>query len=99
MLLALFLSVTELLRQWPEFSTVREGDRMTAPGISTDRINRLYDVTFDNDALAGKVSGAGDGGFVMFLAHPEDGLGLLCALGTAGGTAGSVKFVERGCEL
>jgi galactokinase/mevalonate kinase-like predicted kinase len=44
---------------------------MTAPGNSTDRIDRVYDVTFVNDALAGKVSGAGDGGFVVFLAHPK----------------------------
>jgi D-glycero-alpha-D-manno-heptose-7-phosphate kinase len=72
--------------------------KMTAPGISTDRIDQLYDVAVANGALAGKVSGAGGGGFVMFLVHPEDRLGLLNALNVAGGTAGSVKFAERGCE-
>jgi galactokinase/mevalonate kinase-like predicted kinase len=74
-----------------------EGKKMTTPGISTDRIDRLYD-TFVNGALAGKVSRAGGGAFVMFLVHPEARLGLLCALNTAGGSAGSVKFAERGCE-
>jgi D-glycero-alpha-D-manno-heptose-7-phosphate kinase len=57
---------------------------MTTPGISTDRIDRLYD-NFVNRALAGKVSGAGGGSFIMFLVHPE-------------ARAGSVNFAERGCE-
>jgi D-glycero-alpha-D-manno-heptose-7-phosphate kinase len=72
--------------------------KMTAPGISTDRIDQLYDVAVANGALAGKVSGAGGGGFVMFLVNPEDRLGLLDALNAAGGIAGPVKFAERGCE-
>ena len=75
-----------------------EAKKMTAPGISTDRIDQLYDAAFTNGALAGKVSGAGGGGFVMFLVHPEDRLGLVNALNAAGGSAGSVKFAERGCE-
>ena len=72
--------------------------KATAPGISTDRIDQLYDVAFANGALAGKVSGAGGGGFVMFIVHPEDRLGLIDALNAAGGRAGPVKFAERGCE-
>jgi D-glycero-alpha-D-manno-heptose-7-phosphate kinase len=72
--------------------------KATAPGISTDRIDQLYDVAFANGALAGKVSGAGGGGFVMFIVHPEDRLGLIDALNAAGGSAGPVKFAERGCE-
>ena len=72
--------------------------KMTAPGISTDRIDQLYDVAVANGALAGKVSGAGGGGFVVFLVHPEDRLGLLNALNANGGIAEPVKFSERGCE-
>jgi len=72
--------------------------KMTAPGISTDRIDQLYDAAIANGALAGKVSGAGGGGFVMFLVHPEDRRGLLDALNAGGGIAGPVKFAERGCE-
>jgi D-glycero-alpha-D-manno-heptose-7-phosphate kinase len=73
-------------------------EQMSAPGISTDRIDRLCDVAFASGALAEKVSGAGGGGFVMFLVQPEDRLGLLDALNAAGGSAGPVKFTERGCE-
>ena len=72
--------------------------KMTASGISTDRIDELYNVACDNGALAGKVSGAGGGGFIMFIVHPEDRLGLLDALNAAGGRASPAKFTERGCE-
>ena len=72
--------------------------QMTAPGISTDRIDGLYQVAFERGALAGKVSGAGGGGFVMFLVHPEDRMGLVDALNSAGGNATTVKITERGCE-
>ncbi len=72
--------------------------KMTASGISTDRIDALCDLAFDNGALAGKVSGAGGGGFVMFIVDPENRLALLDALNAAGGLAGPVKFAERGCE-
>jgi D-glycero-alpha-D-manno-heptose-7-phosphate kinase len=72
--------------------------KLTAADISTDRIDQLYDVALGNGALAGKVSGAGGGGFVMFIVPPEDRLGLLDALNAAGGNAGPVKFAERGCE-
>jgi galactokinase/mevalonate kinase-like predicted kinase len=36
--------------------------KLTAPGVSNDRIERLHKVAFANRALAGKVSGAGGGG-------------------------------------
>jgi D-glycero-alpha-D-manno-heptose-7-phosphate kinase len=72
--------------------------QLTASGVSNENIERLYEVAFANGALAGKVSGAGGGGFVMFIVPPEDRLGLTIALSAAGGQAGSVKFTERGCE-
>ena len=72
--------------------------QMTAAGISTDRIDGLYDLAFERGALAGKVSGAGGGGFVMFLVHPEDRMGLVDALNSMGGNASTVKITDRGCE-
>jgi D-glycero-alpha-D-manno-heptose-7-phosphate kinase len=75
-----------------------QAKKQTATGISTDRIEALCDIAFANGALAGKVSGAGGGGFLMFIVDPEDRLGLIEALNAAGGVAGPVKFSERGCE-
>jgi len=72
--------------------------KLTASGVSNENIERLCEVAFANGALAGKVSGAGGGGFLMFIVPPEDRFGLTIALGAAGGQAGPVKFTERGCE-
>ncbi|MGH7045116.1 MAG: hypothetical protein ACREE2_01840 [Stellaceae bacterium] len=75
-----------------------QAKKLTAAGISTERIEALCELAFANGALGGKISGAGGGGFLMFIVDPEDRQGLLEALNAAGGVAGPVKFVERGCE-
>ena len=72
--------------------------KKTAAGISNSRIDELYDLARSNGAIAGKVSGAGGGGFLMFMVAPENRLGLIEALNAAGAEAGPVKFTERGCE-
>jgi D-glycero-alpha-D-manno-heptose-7-phosphate kinase len=72
--------------------------QMTAHGIATTRIDEVYNIAIANGAIAGKVSGAGGGGFLMFIVPPEDRLGLLDALGAAGMSAAPVKFTDRGCE-
>jgi D-glycero-alpha-D-manno-heptose-7-phosphate kinase len=73
--------------------------RMTAGGISNERIDRLHRLAREYGALAGKLSGAGGGGFLMFLVRPEDRLGLITALERAGGAiAEPVMFTHRGSE-
>lgn len=72
--------------------------KATAAGISTDRIDELFDLAIGAGALGGKVSGAGGGGFMFFLAHPEHRFGLVEALNRAGGMASPVKFTNVGCE-
>jgi D-glycero-alpha-D-manno-heptose-7-phosphate kinase len=72
--------------------------QMTARGITTAGIDELYNIAIANGALAGKVSGAGGGGFLMFIVPPEDRLGLLDVLAAAGMSAAPVKFTNRGCE-
>lgn len=70
----------------------------TASGVSTVEIDRLLSIAFESGALAGKVSGAGGGGYMMFIVPPEDRFALVNALNSAGGTAGPAKFSEQGCE-
>lgn len=70
----------------------------TANGISTERINELFDLAMANGAIAGKVSGAGGGGFMFFLVHPESRFRLLKVLNGAGAVSSPVKFTTRGCE-
>lgn len=75
-----------------------QAKQATATGVSTERIDRLFEVAMANGALAGKVSGAGGGGFMFFFVHPEHRYRLMVALNVAGGDATPVKFTSKGCE-
>jgi D-glycero-alpha-D-manno-heptose-7-phosphate kinase len=75
-----------------------EAKKATATAISNQRIDELLEVGLANGALAGKVSGAGGGGFIFFFVHPENRYRLMSALKTAEGEPASVKFTEVGCE-
>lgn len=72
--------------------------KATATAISNLRIEELLELGLRNGALAGKVSGAGGGGFMFFLVHPENRHKLIKALNAADGHAGTIKFTENGCE-
>lgn len=45
--------------------------RQLANGISTDRLEQIFDVATRAGSLGGKVSGAGGGGYIIFLSTPE----------------------------
>ncbi len=70
----------------------------TADGISTGRIQELFAVAMDNGALGGKVSGAGGGGFMMFIVPPARRIPIIQALNEAGGHASNVHLVTEGAE-
>jgi D-glycero-alpha-D-manno-heptose-7-phosphate kinase len=72
--------------------------KRTASGISTGRIETLYDLAFANGAIGGKVSGAGGGGFMMFIVPPCQRIGVVRALNAAGGTASGVHLTSQGAE-
>ncbi len=67
-----------------------------APGVTTPRIEALYRCGIAAGAVGGKVSGAGGGGFMMFMTPPSRRLGLIAALNGAGGEATGVRFTSRG---
>lgn len=70
----------------------------TAVSVGNSNLTRFYDIAMDNGALSGKVSGAGGGGFMFFLVHPENRFRLISALNDAGGQASPTKFTQEGCE-
>ncbi|UJX46447.1 GHMP kinase [Xanthobacter sp. YC-JY1] len=72
--------------------------KATAAGIATEQVDKLYDIAIASGAWAGKVSGAGGGGFLMFLTDPENRYQLIGALNEAGGLASAVKFSMDGAE-
>ena len=72
--------------------------KQTAAAISTSTVDGLLDIAMASGAWAGKVSGAGGGGFIMLLADPERRLGLIRALNANGGQASAVKLTFDGAE-
>lgn len=72
--------------------------KATAKAVSNDALDAMFDLAMANGALAGKVSGAGGGGFMFFLVHPENRYRLIEALNQGGGRASPAKLTDRGCE-
>jgi len=72
--------------------------KRTASGISTNHIEQLYELALRNGATGGKVSGAGGGGFMMFIVPPRHRVPVVRALNQAGGTATGVHFTNQGAE-
>jgi D-glycero-alpha-D-manno-heptose-7-phosphate kinase len=73
--------------------------KQTSTKVSNSEIDRIYDSVMENGAIAGKVSGAGGGGFMMFIVEPtrkldvvrtlekEQGRVLACQFSTSGAVA------------
>lgn len=72
--------------------------KRTSALISNKKIEELYDFAMANGAMAGKVSGAGGGGFVVFIASPEMRPQLVEKLRIFGADAQAVQFTKTGSE-
>ena len=72
--------------------------RMTANGISSPLIDTLYKTAMTHGAWAGKVSGAGGGGFMMFVTDPENRYRLVAAIQATGVDASPIHFTDVGAE-
>jgi D-glycero-alpha-D-manno-heptose-7-phosphate kinase len=72
--------------------------KRTARGVSNRHIEELYDAAMAHGALAGKVSGAGGGGFFMFIVPPQHRVQLIRSLNAMNATASAVHFTAEGVE-
>lgn len=73
-----------------------EAKKRMAAGITNPVIDKMERVAFANGARAAKVSGAGGGGFMMFLCEPERRIGLIRALSQQGGSILDFHFTQQG---
>ncbi len=48
-----------------------EAKKRTSATVSTPQVEQLFNVAMNNGAIAGKLSGAGGGGFALFLVDPD----------------------------
>lgn len=72
--------------------------KMTSQKISNENIDHIYESAINKGALAGKVSGAGGGGFMWFIVNPEKKIDVMNTLKEFGGFVSNCKFTEKGCE-
>jgi D-glycero-alpha-D-manno-heptose-7-phosphate kinase len=80
-------------------STLQAGwvaKKKTATSISNPLIEQVERTAFAHGARAAKVSGAGGGGFMMFLCSPEDRIGLSRSLLADGGSILDFHFTQQG---
>jgi D-glycero-alpha-D-manno-heptose-7-phosphate kinase len=72
--------------------------KATASGITNDEIESVLDVALQAGARAGKVSGAGGGGFMMFLADPSRRIAVARALSHLDGHVIPCHFTKLGTQ-
>ncbi len=84
--------VAEILnRSW-------QAKRRTSKAVSNSKVEEIFELGRNNGAVAGKVSGAGGGGFLMFMTQPEHRYRLVTALNEAGSLAMPIQFTDEGVE-
>jgi D-glycero-alpha-D-manno-heptose-7-phosphate kinase len=75
-----------------------QAKRRTSGLVSNSVIEEVFDLGLKNGAVAGKVSGAGGGGFLMFMTDPEQRYRLIAGLNASGLASSSVQFTDGGAE-
>ena len=87
-----FDGVVDSLRQgW-------ENKKRSAKTVSTPHIEEIYEATLKAGALAGKVSGAGGGGFMMFFVPPDRRMDVFRTLGQFEGQVSNCHFTKHGTQ-
>jgi len=73
-----------------------EEKKKMATSISNPMIQEAFDAAMAAGAKAGKVSGAGGGGFIMFIVDPTRRTEVIKALSVLGGTVTPFQFSDGG---
>jgi D-glycero-alpha-D-manno-heptose-7-phosphate kinase len=73
-----------------------ESKRQMAQGITSPKIDEVYERALQAGALGGKMNGAGGGGFMMFVCDPLRRYAVQEALRKAGSQLVNLTFVEPG---
>ncbi len=75
-----------------------ENKKKMATSITNSKIEEIFRVSLDSGAVAGKISGAGGGGFIMFMVDPVNRVALSRALEPMCGRIMDFTFSEGGCH-
>jgi len=80
-----------LLRGW-------DNKKRTARTVSNSQIDTIYEAAIISGAMAGKISGAGGGGFLWFLAPAEKRMCVIRCLNRFGGQVSNCHFTKEGAQ-
>jgi D-glycero-alpha-D-manno-heptose-7-phosphate kinase len=87
-----FMGLTESMRLgW-------EDKKRSAKTVSNPHIDAVYDAAIKAGALAGKVSGAGGGGFMLFFVPTERRMNVIRCLNEFGGQVSNCHFTKSGTQ-
>lgn len=75
-----------------------EAKKRTSSRVSSELLERTHDIAINNGAYAGKVSGAGGGGFMFFLVDPAMRPRVVRALAAEGGDVVTCHFTQSGAS-
>ncbi len=75
-----------------------ENKKRSAKTVSNPHIDEIYNTAIDAGASAGKVSGAGGGGFMMFFIPPDKRMDVVRALGNFEGQVSNCHFTKHGTQ-
>lgn len=75
-----------------------ENKKRSAKTVSNPMIEEIYESTCQAGALAGKISGAGGGGFMMFFCPPERRMDVVRQLNRFEGVVSNCHFTKNGTQ-
>lgn len=75
-----------------------ESKKRSAKTVSNPHIDAIYNAAISAGALAGKVSGAGGGGFMMFFVPPDKRMDVVRALNRFEGQVSNCHFTKHGTQ-
>lgn len=75
-----------------------ENKKRSAKTVSNPHIDKVYSAALEAGALAGKVSGAGGGGFMWFFVPTERRMSVIRALNSFGGEVSNCHFTNNGTQ-
>lgn len=82
-------------------NSMREGwesKKRSAKSVSNSHIEEIYNAAISAGALAGKVSGAGGGGFMMFFVPPDKRMNVIRKLNQFDGQVSNCHFTKQGTQ-
>ena len=80
------------------FQTSWEAKKKLSSLITNSQIDKLYQVARDAGAYSGKITGAGGGGFIMFMVNPAKKVEIVNALTEQGGQVINFHFTKYGTQ-